>query len=148
MFHQNDPWHFGDLQAEALWRIATLEDWTDIMYFNQYGCDDGAIMRRDGGSDCDHEAFGWIAVFYFSSFVMMSSFLMLNLFIGVITNSMHEAAEGLHKEKKDAARLAIATRLRATAEARGGGSGASASANLKHRNPSAEINYDGNVFCR
>jgi hypothetical protein len=24
---------------QSLWRIATLEDWTDIMYFNQYGCE-------------------------------------------------------------------------------------------------------------
>jgi hypothetical protein len=144
MFHQNDPWHFGNLGAGmlALWRIATLEDWTDIMYFNQHGCEGwGDYAGATGNSECEHEAFGWIAVFYFSSFVMMSSFLMLNLFIGVITNAMHEAAEGLHKEKKDAARLAIATRLRAKAEAKAGG-GASSSTNLIHRNPIAENNDD------
>lgn len=43
----------------------------------------------------------------------MTSFLLLNLFIGVITDSMGQASAELHKEKKDAARLAIATRLRA-----------------------------------
>lgn len=121
MFHRNDPWHFGNLGVGmlSLWRIATLEDWTDIMYFNQHGCEGwGDYAGATGESDCEHEAFGWIAVCYFSSFVLMSAFLMLNLFIGVITNSMHEAAEGLHKEKKDAARLAIATRLRAKAEAK------------------------------
>ncbi len=122
----------------ALWRIATLEDWTDIMYFNQHGCEGwGDYAGATGGSECEHEAFGWIAVFYFSSFVLLSSFLMLNLFIGVITNAMHEAAEGLHKEKKEAARLAIATRLRAKAEAKA--AGARGDTNQEHENPIAEI---------
>ena len=101
----------------SLWRIATLEDWIDIMYFNQYGCDGwGDYPGATGGSTCEHEPFGLISVFYFSSFVLMSAFLLLNLFIGVITTAMHEAAEDLHREKKEAARLAIATRLRAKAE--------------------------------
>jgi hypothetical protein len=104
----------------SLWRIATLEDWTDIMYFNQYGCEGwGDYPGATGGSECEHEAFGLIAVFYFSAFVLMSAFLLLNLFIGVITTAMHEAAEDLHREKKEAARLAIATRLRAKAERKG-----------------------------
>jgi hypothetical protein len=93
----------------------------DIMYFNQYGCDGwGDYAGATGGSDCQHEAFGMIAVTYFSLFVLTSSFLLLNLFIGVITTAMHEAADDLHKEKKDAARLAIATRLRAKAQRKEG----------------------------
>ena len=44
-FAANDPWHFGNLHLAifSLFRVATLEDWTDIMYANekvtsQQGC--------------------------------------------------------------------------------------------------------------
>merc|ERR1719199_1142819 len=41
-FSENDPWHFGDLQTAVLtlFRCSTLEDWTDVMYVNMFGCDD------------------------------------------------------------------------------------------------------------
>ena len=40
LFGANDPWHFGDLATAmlTLFRCATLEDWTDVMYINIYGC--------------------------------------------------------------------------------------------------------------
>ena len=39
-FRDNDPWHYGDLFTAllTLFRASTLEDWTDIMYINYYGC--------------------------------------------------------------------------------------------------------------
>ena len=41
LFAKNDPAHFGRLHNAmlSLFRIATGEDWTDIMYINMYGCD-------------------------------------------------------------------------------------------------------------
>ncbi len=44
LFGANDPWHFGDLEISmvSLFRIVTLEDWTDIMYISMYGCDNYA----------------------------------------------------------------------------------------------------------
>ena len=40
VFLPNDPWHFGTLPNAiySLFRASTLEDWTDIMYTNMYGC--------------------------------------------------------------------------------------------------------------
>ncbi len=40
LFSANDPLHFGDLQTAmlSLFRVVTLEDWTDVMYTNMYGC--------------------------------------------------------------------------------------------------------------
>ena len=34
MFHKNDPWHWRSLHVAAvtLFRMSTLEDWTDILY--------------------------------------------------------------------------------------------------------------------
>jgi voltage-gated sodium channel len=40
-FMPNDPFHFRNIGISmlSLFRAATLEDWTDIMYINIYGCD-------------------------------------------------------------------------------------------------------------
>jgi hypothetical protein len=40
LFRDNDPWHFGSLHTSilTLFRCATGEDWTDVMYINIYGC--------------------------------------------------------------------------------------------------------------
>jgi len=39
VFGLNDPIHFGSLHMAfiTLFRCATLEDWTDVMYINMYG---------------------------------------------------------------------------------------------------------------
>merc|ERR1711988_1937159 len=39
-FRDNDPDHFENLQIAllSLFRAATCEDWTDIMYINMFGC--------------------------------------------------------------------------------------------------------------
>ncbi|MFT6399654.1 MAG: voltage-gated sodium channel [Bradymonadia bacterium] len=41
LFGVNDPYHFGDLQNSllSLFRGVTLEDWTDLMYVQMYGCE-------------------------------------------------------------------------------------------------------------
>ena len=40
-FRKNDPFHFGGLGIAmlTLYRIATFESWTAIMYINYFGCD-------------------------------------------------------------------------------------------------------------
>ena len=40
-FRDNDRFHFGDLGTAmvTLFRAATLEDWTDLMYTSMYGCE-------------------------------------------------------------------------------------------------------------
>ena len=66
MWGENDPVHFGTLQISfvSLFRAVTLEDWTDLMYIQMYGCD----------------AYGYTMIF-------------LNLFIGVIISGMDEAQQ-------------------------------------------------------
>ena len=41
VFGENDPFHFPNLHTAiiSLFRAATGEDWTDIMYISIYGCD-------------------------------------------------------------------------------------------------------------
>jgi voltage-gated sodium channel len=97
LFGQNDPLHFGNLQLSllSLFRVVTLEDWTNIMYINMYGCND-PIYGYGADLGCtDPVAFGFGAALFFVSFVLVGTMIVLNLFIGVIMNSMDEA-------KKDA----------------------------------------------
>jgi voltage-gated sodium channel len=89
---ENDPVHFGDLQNAmlSLFRVATLEDWTDIMYINMYGC---AEYGYEGMMDrCTASSGSPVgAALFFVSFVLFGTMVMLNLFIGVIMNGMNEA---------------------------------------------------------
>jgi voltage-gated sodium channel len=98
IFKQNDPWHFFNLHRAmmTLFRSATGDNWTDIMYTSQYGCDRYPPLE----GTCDNpKAFGWWAVLWFSLFYMMGGLVFLNLFIGVVTagtTSPSECAPHLH----------------------------------------------------
>lgn len=119
IFGKNDPIHFGtlDMSLLSLFRVVTLEDWTDVMYWQIYGTnitdpqtlanitnpefiaistgykyDDQALMMRpDQLASYSPKAYGWIATTYFVSFVMIGTMIVLNLFIGVVLSGMDEA---------------------------------------------------------
>jgi len=108
MFSKNDPWHFANIHLAmiTLFRIATMEDWTDIMYINQFGCDkygyDGTAWNGvPARSECvAPQAWGFIAVAYFVGFVLVASLVLLNLFIGVITASMETSKKEMDAEQE------------------------------------------------
>jgi voltage-gated sodium channel len=92
LFGANDPLHFGNLHTAmlSLFRISTLEGWTEIMYINMFGCDNPK-WGYDAASGCNSpQAHGMAAVIYFVSFVLVGTMIVLNLFIGVIMNAMDE----------------------------------------------------------
>jgi len=94
LFAENDPIHFRNLQTSilSLFRVVTLEDWTDVMYINMYGSNQYGYTAEDlakwnpvsSGSPL------WAALF-FVSFVLIGTMIVLNLVIGVIMNSMDES---------------------------------------------------------
>lgn len=92
LFGGNDPLHFRDLQTAmlSLFRVVTLEDWTDIMYLQIYGSDTYAYDNISG-IEAHPKATPVVGVVYFVSFVMLGTMIMLNLFIGVILKSMDDA---------------------------------------------------------
>mmetsp|Transcript_28177 Transcript_28177/g.33391 ORF Transcript_28177/g.33391 Transcript_28177/m.33391 type:complete len:1260 (+) Transcript_28177:99-3878(+) len=105
-FGKNDPMHFGNLQLSlmSLFVIATLDDWTDIMYINMLGCDKYGYeygpskygfneqKNKDSILNCSHpKASGWIAALFMVIFVVLGSFVMLNLFIGIVSTAMEQA---------------------------------------------------------
>jgi len=105
IFGGNDPLHFGTLGKAmlSLFRVVTLEDWTDVMYINMFGCDH-PIWGYGEECGCENpQAFGWGSAAFFVSFVLIGTMIVLNLFIGVIMSSMDEAkadAEAQYKEEK------------------------------------------------
>ena len=79
LFNEIDPTHWRTLGISllSLFRIVTLEDWTDIMY-----------------AALEHHWWAWV---YFVSFVVVGTFVVINLFIAVVINSLDEAKqERLH----------------------------------------------------
>ena len=104
MFQANDPVHFHNLQKAmlSLFRVATLEDWTDIMYINMYGCD--AYGYRGSEALCTApQAWGWWSALFFSTFVLAATFVIMNLFIGVIMTGMDEATAEVKADAAEAA---------------------------------------------
>ena len=93
-FGANDPVHFGGLWTSmlSLFRVVTLEDWTDIMYLQMFGSDvyEGYNQSIEGRT-VEPKAQPLLGAFYFVSFVLVGTMIMLNLVIGVIINGMDEA---------------------------------------------------------
>jgi voltage-gated sodium channel len=90
VFGATDPMHFGDLHHAfvTLFKVLTLEGWTDIMNVHIFG-------------DFDSKNMQIISIwpfFYFASFILIGAMIILNLFIGVIMNSMDESQKELSQE--------------------------------------------------
>jgi voltage-gated sodium channel len=91
-FAKNDPQHFKNLHVGimTLFQSATGDNWTDIMYTAQYGCD---VYPATLGPCDEPHAFGWYAVIFWCAFYTMGGLVFLNLFIGVVTAGMSNAME-------------------------------------------------------
>jgi voltage-gated sodium channel len=92
LFGNNDPFRFGTLQIAlvTLFQVATAEDWSTTLYTQMYGC---ASYGYDGREALCTAPLGYpvLAPIYFISFILIGTMIILNLFIGVIMNSMTEA---------------------------------------------------------
>jgi voltage-gated sodium channel len=85
LFGQASPGYFGNLRAAllSLFQMITLDDWR-TMY-------DGA-----------QTAGPFAATLYFVSFILLGTMIMLNLFIGIVMNSMAEMHTELDEQKEAA----------------------------------------------
>jgi len=72
LFHEHDPTHWRSLGIAllTLFRVVTLEDWTDVMY-----------------TAMDFHPMAWL---FFVSFVVLGTFVVINLFIAVVINNLEE----------------------------------------------------------
>lgn len=95
LFHEHDPEHWRSLGISllTLFRIVTLEDWTDVMY-----------------TAMEMHYLAWI---YFVSFVIVGTFVVINLFIAVVINNLDEAkAESLKELEKPVSQKELVAELR------------------------------------
>ena len=79
-----------------------LKDWTDLMYINMYGCAEYGYSS-DSIIQCTNSQPNIIlGAFFFVSFVLVGTMIILNLFIGVIMSGMDEAqAEAKELERAE-----------------------------------------------
>jgi voltage-gated sodium channel len=106
LFAENDPVHFANLHTSfvSMFRVITLEDWTDIMYTQMYGCENYGY--DEAASLCTNSSeFGALGALFFLSFVVIGSFIALNLFIGIILIGMDEARAQVRREDLEAGAL-------------------------------------------
>ena len=97
LFHEHDPEHWRNLGISllSLFRVVTLEDWTDIMY-----------------KAMELHPLTWI---YFVSFVVLGTFVVINLFIAVVINNLDEAKQERLRELEQAPTAdSLLSELRAT----------------------------------
>ena len=73
LFRDHDPTHWRSLGIAllTLFRVMTLEDWTDVMYVAM-----------------ELQPMAWL---FFVSFVMLAAVIMINLVIAVVINNLHDA---------------------------------------------------------
>ncbi len=94
LFREHDPEHWGTLHISllSLFRTLTLEDWTDIMY-----------------KAMELYPMAWV---FFVSFVLLGTFVVFNMLIGIILNSMDEARAAVKAEHEDEATKDIIFQLK------------------------------------
>lgn len=95
---QNDPRYMGSFHVclLTLFRIATLEDWTDVMYTAMEGCDKYGYTKYP--EECVAPSTQpKLALAFFGTFVVIANMMVLNLFIGVISGSMREAKASIEQ---------------------------------------------------
>jgi len=100
LFHEHDPTHWRTLGISllTLFRVVTLEDWTDVMYIAM-----------------EFHPMAWM---YFVSFVVLGTFVVVNLFIAVVINNLDEAkAERLAELQAPVTQDEILNDLRETPKA-------------------------------
>ncbi|HEC20859.1 MAG TPA: ion transporter [Gammaproteobacteria bacterium] len=100
LFSAHDPEHWRNLGISllTLFRVVTLEDWTDVMY-----------------KAMEMHYLSWM---YFVSFVVVGTFVVINLFIAVVLNNLEQAkAEQLEDLQAPVSRGEILRELRQTQKA-------------------------------
>ena len=96
-FSEHNPELWGSLGMSllTLFRVVTLEDWTDVMY-----------------NAMELNPLSWM---YFVSFVIVGTFVVINLFIAVVINNLDEAKqERLAEMQKPMNKEELAKELKAT----------------------------------
>ena len=100
LFSEHDPenWRNLGIALLTLFNIITLEGWTEVMF-----------------TAMELNPLAWV---YFVSFVVMGTFVVINLFIAIIINNLDEAKlERLRELERPVSREELLREIRTTQEA-------------------------------
>lgn len=123
LFRDNDPFHFNDLATAflTLFRISMMEDWRTVVDIQVGGCALDAYNQDDGGaryaeitgSDPNDplctksKGLGFLAMFYFFTFILFSALVLVSVFVGIIVTGMQDATERMKVETDRRRRAAL-----------------------------------------
>eukprot|EP00607_Mallomonas_marina_P002553 CAMPEP_0182432850 /NCGR_PEP_ID=MMETSP1167-20130531/59313_1 /TAXON_ID=2988 /ORGANISM="Mallomonas Sp, Strain CCMP3275" /LENGTH=594 /DNA_ID=CAMNT_0024620853 /DNA_START=264 /DNA_END=2048 /DNA_ORIENTATION=- len=95
LFAENDPWRFGTLHMTmaTLFQVITLDNWNDILYTNMFGCDLYGYEDYFPAYCTSPKPQLAISCIYFSILIVLGSFVLLSLFIGVVSNCLEQATK-------------------------------------------------------
>lgn len=121
-FEKNDPYHFGTI-ALAMWsffELSTLDNWSQVLYVNMYGCDKypayytvvnssytGVLSISRYGSTLmlpickTPEKQPAIAAIMFLSFIVLCAFILVNLTIAAVTSGINVRLDRIKNEGSD-----------------------------------------------
>ena len=83
LFHNVDEFLWGNISIAmlTLFRIATFEDWTDVMYATQ-----------------EEYAWSWV---YYLTFIFLTAFIFLNMMIGIVLDVMQKESAQLDADDEE-----------------------------------------------
>ncbi|QHD50325.1 ion transporter [Vreelandella aquamarina] len=83
LFHNVDEFLWGNISIAmlTLFRIATFEDWTDVMYATQ-----------------EEYAWSWV---YYLTFIFLTAFIFLNMMIGIVLDVMQKESAQLDTDDEE-----------------------------------------------
>jgi len=119
LFGENDPVHFGTVAIAmvSLFQVSTLASWTSIAYVSWFGCEHylGSSYSSDNASristmagqfvgyQCTQDSAAPVSTgLFFASYILLTAWVIMSLFIGVITIGMFEAYLALKDEQSAA----------------------------------------------
>lgn len=101
LFAGNDPQRFGNLGISlvTMFSFITVDDWYNAFLTAYHGSDvfcsyETAVELVKSTAP---QAFGWRAILFFFSYMLMVPFIVMNLFVGVIISCLQTAQEQLRE---------------------------------------------------
>ena len=92
LFKDNDPAHFGNIRVGFLtmFQVLTLDSWSLLMYINMYGCN--IVGYDDWPERCSRpKSMYVVAALFFTASVAILTWVMVTMFIGLLTTGMEES---------------------------------------------------------
>ncbi len=93
LFRDNDPEHFGNLMDAhmTLFQCITGDGWSALM--------NAEIHPENSNVSAATESYPFLAPLYFASFIILGSYVLLNLVVGIIISAMEQANEEQDRER-------------------------------------------------